>query len=187
MRQLLSCIFFFFGVWTSVEDCQAQTADLVQGYVILESGDTLKGQLRYRSRDGLKEKIYLKISESEKKYLPLMSLSGFKADSLVYQKIQIGKRQVFAKILALGHVDLVEEEYLRDYQGQSLPAFRLYFRPSESLEWEEVKTGGNKWRSQMAELLQSNPELAGTLENKALSPDDLARIFRQYNSGKTKQ
>lgn len=184
MRQLFHSILSIFLFGISFELGMAQTAALPEGYVILETGDTLKGQLRYRSRDGLKDKIYLKISETEKKYLPLMSLSSFKADSLLYRKIQIGKREVFAKILAGGPVHLAEEEYLRDYQGQSLPAFRLYFRKNESPEWEEVKTGGNKWRSQMAELLQSNPELAGSLENKELSPDDLGRIVRQFNAGK---
>ena len=69
----------------------AQTADLVKGYVVLDNGDTLRGEMRYRSRDGLKDKIYLKISETEKKYLPLMGLKAFQADSLHYVKIELGK------------------------------------------------------------------------------------------------
>jgi len=160
----------------------AQTADLVKGYVVLDNGDTLRGEMRYRSGDGLKDKIYLKISETEKKYLPLMGLKAFQADSLHYVKIELGKKQAFAKELAVGGIDFVEEEYLRDYQGQSLPAYRLYFRLRGTENWEEVKTGGNRWREQMAELMASSPECAERLQNKNLTPDDLGEIVRQYNA-----
>ena len=153
----------------------AQTADLVKGYVVLDNGDTLRGEMRYRSRDGLKDKIYLKISETEKKYLPLMGLKAFQADSL-------HKKQAFAKELAVGRIDFVEEEYLRDYQGQSLPAYRLYFRLRGTENWEEVKTGGNRWREQMAELMTSSPECTERLQNKNMTPDDLGEIVRQYNA-----
>lgn len=162
----------------------AQSADLSKGYVVLENGDTLKGEMRYRSRDGLKDKIYLKISETEKKYLPIMDLKAFQADSLQYQKIELRKKQVFVKLLASGAIELVEEEFLRDYQGQSLPAFRLYFKTTATGSWEEVKTNGNRWREQMSEAMKSRPETAEMLQNKQLTPDDLGKIVRQFNAPK---
>jgi hypothetical protein len=172
---ILSVLFYSAGLF-------AQTAEFAKGYVILNNGDTLMGEMRYRSRDGLKDKIYLKISETEKKYLPLMDLKGFRADSLQYQKIDLGKKQVFVKELAFGTIDLVEEEYLRDYQGQSLPAYRLYFRTTDTGSWEEVKTNGNRWREQMSEAMGLNPETSEMLQNKQLTPDDLGKIVRHYNA-----
>lgn len=174
----------FFIILCSSVGLIAQTADLAKGYVILDNGDTLRGEMRYRSRDGLKDKIYLKINETEKKYLPLMGLKAFQVDSLRYLKIQLGKKQVFAKELALGAIDLVEEEYLRDYQGQSLPAYRLYFRTKSIENWEEVKTSGNRWREQMASLMAASPEIVQRLQNKELTPDDLGKLIRQYNAAK---
>jgi hypothetical protein len=161
---------------------RSQALDFAKGWVVLESGDTLHGELRYRSRDGLKEKIYIKISDTEKKYIPLMGLRSFRADSLHYRKIDVSKRQVFVKELALGTIELVEEEYLRDYQGQSISAFRLYFRTHVAQPWEEVKTNGNRWREQMGEIMGASPEWAEMVQKKELTPDDLGKIVRQYNA-----
>jgi|GEM_PF-843884 len=160
----------------------AQTADLSKGYVVLENGDTLHGELRYRSRDGLKDKLYLKINENEKKYFPLIELKGFRADSLQYQRIELGKKQVFVKELAMGAIELVEEEYLRDYQGQSVAAYRLYFRTKGTAGWEELKTGGNRWKEQIAAHMNSNAEITLKLQDKNLTPDNLTEIVHQFNA-----
>ena len=167
-------LFFHFFQWV-------QAQGFVPGKLVLETGDTLTGEIFYRSKDGIKDRFVLKGKDDQRSYFKVEEVREIHADSSQYIKAKPNKETVFLRVLSKGKLALFEYEYLRDFQGQYTKAYDLYYILEGTDDFKALSTSPRAWRKQMAELMQDNKDLVKQIEEKLYDPEHSQKVFEMYN------
>lgn len=164
---------------SSLQWIQAQ--GFVPGKLVLETGDTISGEIYFKSKDGIKDRFVVKDKEEERSYFKAEEVREIHVDSNLYIKAKPDKETVFLRLLTQGKISLYEYEYLRDFQGQYTKAYDLYFVKEGSTEFQSLSTSPRAWRKQLEELMQDHKDLVKQIGEKLYAPEHSRKVFELYN------
>ncbi|MBI3509404.1 MAG: hypothetical protein HY064_01990 [Bacteroidetes bacterium] len=180
MKKILSLLF------TALFVSGTSYAELVwkTGYVILNSGDSVKGDIHVNTTKELSlfSKVSLKQGEATKTYKPeVVKEFGFEQTRFISRTID-GELS-FVKVLSSGRINLYELQYELQ-RGNEVIVDSDYFieKNDGSGSLEKVKTG--KFKKTVAELMADNTELVARVQNddKKYEIADIQKVVEEYNT-----
>lgn len=177
-------VFFYLIIFflSSFAYTQGSNKGYEDGFAVLASGDTLKGAIKFKSGDEIKDRITIKISEEEKRTYKASDLKSFTAGNETFISYKLDEGVVFLKELALGAIELYEHQIPFTQGGSDTFKYEMYYRKQGDTSLTLIKQGS--WKKQVAELIADNSALAQQVEKGKVKLDDLASLIQNYNSQK---
>lgn len=154
------------------------------GYVVLISGDSVKGDIRVNTKKELPlyQKVAVKQGESTKTYKPeQVKEYGFESTLFVARKVD-GEMQ-FLKVISSGHVNLYELQF-EVQRGDALIVESEYYIEKNDGTAELQKAKSGKFKKTVAELMNDNAELVARVESsdKKYEIAEMKQVCEEYNS-----
>ncbi len=180
MKKLLAFLLLFSA--GTVASLQAETV-YKSGYVILISGDSVKGDIRINTKKELPlfQKVALKQGEATKTYKPeQVKEFGFESTQFVARKID-GEMQ-FVKVISAGRINLYEWQYELQRGPDVVVESEYYIEKTGSAEISKAKSG--KFKKSVAELMADNTELVTRVQNDDKKYDiaEMKQVCDEYNT-----
>lgn len=152
----------------------------LEGYAVTNEGDTVKGMVKHKTGDEIKDKITVKKSEEEKVTLKAAEITGFVVGDEEFRTIVLDKDKVFMKRLAAGPVFLYEYQYINENSGSYTPVFEVYITKEAEKSLVMVKPGS--FKKTVATYISDYPELAVDVDKGKYKIDDIEQVILKYNS-----
>ena len=166
--------------------------DFLEGYVVLNSGDTLHGLVKDR-KEGFSSRlldcIILKHRKKRMKFRPdqlvayqrggseFHSVSFNQGNDLLgISRIRVGQKH-FLKVYVKGYLSLYEDEFLDDSQSNFDGNF--YLIREDELQYLQVSM--LFFRKKMVPYFEDAPHIARAIEDKEYRYRDLVTIVTDYN------
>lgn len=177
-------VFFYLVIFLtgSFAYTQGSNKGFEDGFAVLASGDTLKGGIKFKSGEEIKDRITIKISEEEKRTYKASDLKSFTAGNDTYISYKLDNGVEFLKELALGFIELYERQIPFTQGGADRFKYEMYYRKQGETTLTQIKPGS--WKKQVVELVADNPTLVQQVEKGKLKIDDLPALIQNYNSQK---
>jgi len=155
------------------------------GYVILNSGDTVKGDIKYNTKKELSlfTKVTLKNAENVQKNYKPDDIREFAYEDVHFLSRTMDKELVFLKLVSAGKINLFEWQYEVYHGDQTLVEKDFYIEKVGSDAKEPEKLKGNKFRKTVSELMSDNAELVTRVENdsKKYEIAEMQSVIEEYN------
>jgi len=151
------------------------------GYVIMLTGDTLKGELKKnpkRDFDNFAKAAYRKKDGGEIKTFNPTKIKEYCVDGVVFVSLNVGGDQVFVKRLSKGTVNLYESQ-IEVLQMNDIKVKSDYYMEKEAGEFVKIKSG--KFKKQVEEVMSDNEEIVKALADKKYEYDNIVELFNAYN------
>lgn len=153
-----------------------------KGYVILVSGDTLKGEIKMNPKkefDNFTKASYRKNEGSEIKTFSPKKIKEYCVNGVIYVSRNIEGEQIFLKQLSGGLVNLYEAQ-VEVYQMNELK-IKSDFYMEKIGEAGPVKLKSGKFRKQVEEVMSDNLEIVKGLQDKTYDYENIVEVFNSYN------
>jgi hypothetical protein len=165
----------------------AANAELVwkTGYVILNSGDTVKGDIKYNTKKELSlfSKVTLKNAENVQKNYKPDDIKEFAYEDVHFLSRTMDKEPVFLKLVSAGQINLFEWQF-EVYHGDDIIVEKdFYIEKVGGDAKEPEKLKGNKFKKTVSELMADNSELVTRVENdsKKYEIAEMQSVIEEYN------
>jgi hypothetical protein len=179
-KQALFLLLFVFGAFSAVK------AEYVwkSGYVILNSGDTVKGDVKYNTKKELQlfSKVTLKQGETMKNYKP-DQIKEYGYEDVKFLTRTMDKELVFLKLVSAGKINLFEWQF-EVYHGDEIQVEKDYYIENTAGSAKEPeKLKGNKFKKTVAEMMADHTELVSRVEadNKKYEFAEMQSVVEEYN------
>lgn len=179
-KQVLFLLLFVFGAFSAVK------AEYVwkPGYVILNSGDTVKGEVKYNTKKELQlfSKVTLKQGETMKNYKP-DQIKEYGYEDVKFLTRTMDKELVFLKLVSAGKINLFEWQF-EVYHGDEIQVEKDYYiEKTAGSAKEPEKLKGNKFKKTVAEMMADHTELVSRVEadNKKYEIAEMQSVIEEYN------
>lgn len=154
------------------------------GYVILTSGDTVKGEIKVNTKKELPlfQKVYLKHGETSKTYKPeQVKEYTYENERFISRKVD-GEMQ-FLKVLSYGRIILYEWQFELQ-RGAEVIVEKEYYMETNDGAGKIEKTKPGKFKKMAAELMADHTELVARIqaEDKKYEIGDMQNIVAEYNT-----
>lgn len=165
----------------------AAQAELVwkSGYVILNSGDTVKGEIKYNTKKELPlfSKVTLKTADNVQKNYKPDQVKEYGYEGVRFLPRTVDKELVFLKLVSAGRINLFEWQYEVYHGDQTLVEKDFYIEKVGSDAKEPEKLKGNKFKKTVSELMADNVELVNRVENdnKKYEIAEMQSVIEEYN------
>lgn len=177
MKTLLSISTF---LCISILCISAQTKGYEPGFVVTVKGDTIRGEIKHKSGEEIKERVLIKLSEEEKETVKTEDISLLIAGNETYVRMLVGKESLLLLEMSAGALELYEHQELYLQNGQDAIRYTMYLRRAGETEFTVIKPGG--WKKQVAEFISDYTELADELNKHSL--EELPSVITAYNQWK---
>jgi hypothetical protein len=184
-KQLL---FLFIALGFSI----ASTAEMVykSGYVILNSGDTVRGDIKVNTKKELPlfAKVILKQGETSKTYKP-EQVKGYSLDGTQFLTRKLDGEMVFLKVVTSGRIRIFEHQFEVYHGDQTVVEKEHYVEKNDGVSNELVKLKGNKFKRLSVELMSDHSELVAKInaEDKKMEFAEMQAYIEEYNSWHSNQ
>jgi alpha-L-fucosidase len=184
-KQLL---FLFISLGFSI----ACTAEMVykSGYVILNSGDTVRGDIKVNTKKELPlfAKVILKQGETSKTYKP-EQVKGYSLDGTQFLTRKLDGEMVFLKVVTSGRILIFEYQFEVYHGDQTVVEKEYYVEKNDGVSNELVKLKGNKFKRLSVELMSDHSELVAKInaEDKKMEFAEMQAYIEEYNSWHSNQ
>ena len=184
MKKILSLLLVF-----STATFTSLRAELVwkSGYVILVSGDSVKGDIHVNTKKELDlfSKVSLKSATATKTYHPeQVKEYGFESEHFVAKKID-GDMQ-FVKVISEGRINLYELQY-EEQRGDDVVVESDYYleKNDGTSSPEKIK----KFKKEVSEMMSDNSDLVTRVQgdDKKYEITDMQSVVDEYNTWYQKQ
>lgn len=165
----------------------AAKAELVwkAGYVILNSGDTLKGEIKYNTKKELSlfTKVTLKNAENVQKNYKPEDVKEFAYEDVHFLSRIMDKEPVFLKLVSAGQINLFEWQFEVYHGDQTEVEKDFYIEKIGSEAKEPEKLKGSKFKKTVSELMSDNMDLVSRVENddKKYEIAEMQSVIEEYN------
>lgn len=180
-KQLTLVLLFVLG---SFATAFAET-EWKSGYVILTSGDTVKGQIKYNPKKELPlfSKVCLKNAENVQKNYKPDDVKEYCYDNVHFVSRTMDKELVFLKLVSAGKINLFEWQFEVYHGDQTLIEKDFYIEKVGGEEKEPKKLKGNHFKKTVSELMADHTELVARVEaeNKKYEIKDMQSVIEEYN------
>lgn len=173
---------FSFSIF--IDHANAQ-ATFYPGYVILLTGDTVKGEIKMNAKKDLdlfSKASFKKGSEAPKIY-KANKIKEYKVDKATFVSRNIDGEQVFIKRISTGMVNLYEWK-TEVMQMNEIKEKSDYYMEKVGEEGP-VKIKSGKFKKQVADVMADNEEILKGLENKKYDFENIVEVFDIYNKKST--
>lgn len=151
------------------------------GYVIMLTGDTLKGELKKnpkREFDNFTRASYRKKDGGEIKTFNPTKIKEYCVEGVTFVSRNVNGEQVFVKRLSKGSVNLYESQ-IEVLQMNDFKIKSDYYMEKEAGEFVKIKSG--KFKKQVEEVMGDNEEILKGLADKKYEYDNIVELFNEYN------
>ena len=166
----------------------AAKAELVwkTGYVVLNNGDTLKGEIKYNTKKELSlfSKVYFKNAENVQKTYKPDDVKAYGYEDIRFLTRTMDKELVFLKLVSEGQINLFEWQYEVYHGDETLVEKDFYIEKVGGEAKEPEKLKGNKFKKTVSELMADNTELVARIngEDKKYEINDMQSVIEEYNN-----
>lgn len=166
----------------------AAKADLVwkSGYVILNSGDTVKGDIKYNTKKELSlfSKVTLKNADNVQKNYKPDDIREFCYEETHFLTRTMDKELVFLKLVSAGEINLFEWQYEMYHGDETVVEKDFYVEKVGSDEKEPQKLKGNKFKKTVSDLMSDNTDIVSRVENddKKYEIAEMQSVIEEYNT-----
>lgn len=155
------------------------------GYVVLNTGDTVKGEVRFNTKKeiDLFNKVQLKVSETEKKSYNPEKLKAYGYEDVKFVTRKVGGELAFMKVLTAGRITIYEFQYELQ-RGNDIIVEKEYFIENSAKAGEEPqKLKMAKFKKIAVELMADHTELVERIqaEDKKYELTDCQALVEEYN------
>lgn len=155
------------------------------GYVILNSGDTLKGEIKYNTKKELSlfSKVTLKNAENVQKNYKPADVKEFAYEDVHFLSRIMDKEPVFLKLVSAGQINLFEWQFEVYHGEETLVEKDFYIEKVGSAAKEPEKLKGNRFKKTVSELMSDNIDLVTRVENdsKKYEIAEMQSVIEEYN------
>ncbi|HEV7231860.1 MAG TPA: hypothetical protein VGO45_11055 [Bacteroidia bacterium] len=153
-----------------------------KGYVLLASGDTVKGEIKVNPKKEFDfySKVMVKKSEDEKKTFNPAKVKEFCFDETRFVSRQVEGENSFVKCLALGAVNLYEHQY--EWQSGNSIVYKSEFFIEKANSSEMVRVKSGHFRKIVEQYMGDNAGLLKDVQDKKYDFDQLAEVVQAYNT-----
>jgi hypothetical protein len=178
-------ITLFFACWACAGTGQATFS---KGYLVTLKGDTLRGEAKVnpkKEHDNYYKIVFRDANGQQKTYKPeKTSAYGFNDEH--YESITEDDEALFYKVLARGTITLYKFMYEGLRMNKPIWVPEYYLRVPDEKKLVLVKE--NKFKKQISDWIDDNPELLNSFEdNKDFDPGKAAELINNYNAWKATQ
>lgn len=164
-----------------------------EGYVVMNSGDTLYGMLKDRKSGSfprLYEKVKFRNEKGKKRFYGPAAIRAygwgnqvfrslhFTHDNLLFSAVGLneGERR-FLKVHVSGYLTLYEDEFI-DHDGPTIEG-RFYLKKADEHQFIHVPWIG--FRKSMISYFNDDPVLSEAIQRKKYRYADIRQLVREYN------
>lgn len=155
------------------------------GYVILNSGDTVKGEIKYNTKKELSlfSKVTLKNAENVQKNYKPADVKEFAYEDVHFLSRIMDKEPVFLKLVSAGQINLFEWQFEIYHGEETLVEKDFYIEKVGGAAKEPEKLKGNKFKKTVSELMADNTDLVTRVENdsKKYEIAEMQSVIEEYN------
>lgn len=180
-KHLFLALLFVFGAFSAAK------AELVwkSGYVILNNGDTVKGEIKYNTKKELPlfSKVTLKTPDNVQKNYKPDQVKEYSYEGVRFLPRTVDKELVFLKLVSAGQINLFEWQYEVYHGDQTLVEKDFYIEKVGSDVKEPEKLKGNRFKKTVSELMSDNVDLVNRVENdsKKYEIAEMQSVIEEYN------
>jgi hypothetical protein len=161
------------------------------GYIVTDKNDTIKGEVRINPKKphDVYSKVYFKDPKGiQKNYRP-EKIKGYGVNTDTYLSLDSDGEPLFYKVLVTGYINFYKLEFETIRMNNPVFEFEYYFTDPESEKGKLVVVKENKFKKQISEYMEDNPEIAQDYsdDGKNFDPEKAAEVIAQYNAWKTGQ
>lgn len=182
MRKHLTLVLLLvLGAFTSAQ------AELVwkTGYVILNNGDTVKGEIKYNTKKELPlfSKVTLKNAENIQKNYKPDQIKEYGYEGIRFLTRTMDKELVFLKLVSAGQINLFEWQFEVYHGDQTLVEKEFYIEKIDGDAKGPEKLKGNRFKKTVSELMADNTELVARVEadDKKYEIAEMQSVIEEYN------
>ena len=147
-----------------------------EGYVVMNSNDTIQGYIKYKNKEEVLDKVTVIIDAENKKTIKASEIKFFSADE-EFISYKLSGEFVFMKVLTQGYYSLYEYQ-LPPEKGSK---YQLYYQ-KENGKLQMISI--SNWKKQVEDLISDNEQLVNDLKKKKYSLETLESLFDTYNADK---
>jgi hypothetical protein len=181
IRKIFTLTVVVVAMVTAFKSTAVAQAKYFTGYVILLTGDTVKGEVRKnpkREFDNFTKASFRKKEGSEIKSYSPTKIKEYCVDGVTFVSRNIDGEQVFVKRLSKGSVSLYEAQ-VEVLQMNDLKIKSDYYMEKQAGEFVKIKSG--KFKKQITEVMSDNAEIVKALEEKKYEYENIVELFNAYN------
>jgi hypothetical protein len=152
------------------------------GYVVLNSGDTVKGEIKVNAKKEFDfySKVMVKKSEEEKKTFNSTKAREFCFDGTKFVSRLVEGESSFVKCLSMGAINLYEHQY--EWQSGNSIVYKSEFFIEKANSKEMVRVKSGHFKKIVDEYMGDNADLVKDVHDKKYDFDQLAEVVQTYNS-----
>lgn len=160
----------------------AAQATFYPGYIILLTGDTLKGEIKMNPKKDLDlySRVTFKKGNEAPKVYKANKIKEYKVDDLVFVSRNIDGEQVFIKRISSGAVTLYESKFEVMQMNEIKQKVDYYMEKGGETGPVKIKSG--KFKKQVADAMADNEEIVKALEENKYEYDNIVEVFDEYNN-----
>ncbi len=151
------------------------------GYVILLTGDTLKGEIKINPKkeyDNFTKAQYRKKENVDMKTYNATKIKEYCVNGVTYVSRNVDGEQVFVKRLSKGNVNLYESQ-TEVMQMNEIRVKSDYYMEKSNGEFVKIKSG--KFKKQVTEAMADNEDIVKAVEDKKYEYENIVELFEAYN------
>lgn len=153
-----------------------------EGSVLLTSGETIKGWIKFKSGEEIKNRLTIILNEQEKRTYKHSDIVSFETPDASFISYEIAKEGVFLRVLADGAIQLYELQYAFSQGSSDSYKYEMYIRRQGEKDLVAIKQGS--WKKQIVEYIADNSAILQQLEKGKIKQDELPVLIQQYNNDK---
>lgn len=171
------------SLFISVALLPAQTSKgYEEGLIVTNAGDTVRGEIKHKSGETIKDRIYLKLSEEEKRTYKASEISYFRAGEEGFITQNIDGESVFLREWAIGYLELYEQQIVDESSSVEAHSYQPYIRKAGEKDLVPIKL--NAWKKQVLSYIADYPGLVADVEKNKYKLEDLGKVIQLYNEWK---
>jgi hypothetical protein len=155
----------------------------VRGIVVLNSGDTLKGDINFSDAYGDYQVLVMRdtLNKNKLRYHP-QDIRYFSIDSMLFYPKLLKRDSVFMQLLVNDSLKIYKYRYLvaTAYYSATETSF-IYEKPDGKL-LQVLSSKLFPFKKRVGEFFKDDPELSEKILNKTYKFDDLYVIANEYNT-----
>lgn len=152
------------------------------GYVVLNTGDTIKGEIKNnpKKQSELFSKVLVKIDEQQKKSYKADKVSIYTFGESTFISRNMDGEMVFMRRISEGAIDLYEFQYEWINAKNETEVRSEYYLEKEGHK-EPVRVKSGRFRKQVAEIMADNEQIVKDLEENKYDVQNIAEVVESYN------
>lgn len=156
--------------------------NFVDGYMIKTEGDTVKVSIKLNEKKPVElfEKVYIKVTEADKKTYKPGKIMGFGFNGEDYISKKVDGTDVFLKRIAAGTINLYEHQVEVVQMNKEKIVSDFYAEKYSGTELIPIKS--SKFKKQVTDLVKDNEDLLKDIEDKKYEFENLKELVEEYNN-----